>query len=770
VLPKKNIAQRMRHFLGSLASLVLFLVVLVPRVGAQNVIQAIEVRGNSRVETATVLLQVKTKPGEQYNSEKVATDIKEIYRSGYFEQVSAKVEKRGRESILVFQLVEKPAIRKIKFDGAKEIKEDKLREKLNLSAKFFLDKRKIEAGVEEIKKLYQSEGYYGTSVEYVITPDQENQVDLTLLIKEGEKKHIEEVVFEGNDKVASSDLRDVISTTRYKWWSSWITGSGVVRQEEMENDVRELNKYYLNHGFVEVKVAQPEIQEGENGMKVLFKVEEGEVFRFGKLGARGDLVDGSQAKTLEGIEINSGDTFSLDNLRKETFQISEKFTGVGYAFANVEPVTNVNKESQTVDVSFEINKGSLVTVNRINITGNRKTKDNVIRRSLQLSEQELFSSTKIKRSQELLQRLGYFDEVTITPEPSDQPDDVDLGVAVREGNTGTFSLGAGLSSGEGFIFSSRISENNLFGSGNGLALDVNTGTKRENFVISFNDPRVNDTRLSAGVDLLSVKREFDDFDRHQTGGSLTFGYPLWFLDPETADDVRLSLAYELLKIKIDDVDDDAPTLIKDNEGDSVSSSVTPQIVRNTIDNPLDPSKGSRQQLSVELAGLGGDEEFWLVEAANTFYYPLWKSPIGNFVFSQRTRFGYGETFNDEDFPLFKRFFPGGINSVRGFESRELGPKDADGNEFGGNKQLIGNFEVIFPLIQSVGISGVTFYDIGNAFDDNESIDVGDLRQAIGWGIRWKSPLAPIRIEFGYPLDKEKGDKSFVTNFSFGAPF
>ncbi|MFN8392246.1 MAG: outer membrane protein assembly factor BamA [Bdellovibrionota bacterium] len=736
---------------------------------AGTVIDRVEIRGNARIEPATVLLQAKSQPGDDYDASQVSADVKEIYKTGFFEQVAAKLERTSGATVLVFQVVEKPAIRHVKIEGNKEVKEDKIKEKLNISTRFFLDRKKIDAGVEELKKYYQSEGYYGTTIDYNVNPAQENQVDLAVQITEGDKKRIREIAFEGNKQVDSSELKDVVDTATYKWWSSWITGSGVVKQEALDNDVKALGAYYLNHGFVEVHVGQPVVEETTDGLRVVYKVEEGDVYTFSKISASGDLVNKSQEETLKGIVIESGEKFNLEQLRKDTFTVSEKFTDVGYAFANVEPATDIHRESKTVDVNFVVNKGNLVTVNRINITGNKKTQDNVVRRSLQLGEQEFFSSSKIRRSQELLQRLGYFDEVTITPEPTSVQDQVDLGVSVREGNTGTFSLGAGVSSGDGFIFSSRISENNLFGTGNALALDVNTGTNRENFVLSFTDPRVNDSRLSFGADLLSTKHRFDNFDRNQAGGSLTFGYPLWFLGPEALDDVRASLTYELLKIKIDNVDADAPELIKDNEGSSISSSVTPQVTRNTIDNPLDPTKGSKQQVSVELAGLGGDQKFWLVQASNGFYYPLWKPSFGNFVFAQRTRFGYGETFNDEDFPLFKRFFPGGINSVRGFESRELGPKDEQGNEYGGNKQLIANFELIYPLISSVGISGVVFYDVGNAFDDNESIDIGELRQAVGWGIRWKSPLAPIRIEFGYPIDRKEGEKSFVTNFSFGAP-
>jgi outer membrane protein insertion porin family len=288
-------------------------------------------------------------------------------------------------------------------------------------------------------------------------------------------------------------------------------------------------------------------------------------------------------------------------------------------------------------------------------------------------------------------------------------------------------------------------------------------------MLSFQNPRVNDTRWSFNTDAQSTNREYSTFDRNQQSAGFGGGYPLWFLGPEYLEDVRFYTEYEFARIKIDNVEEKAPFLIREQQGTTTVSSVTPKLVRNTIDNPLDPKKGSRQQLSVELAGLGGEEKFWLGQAANTLYYPLWESPIGTFVFSQRTRLGYGATYDNEDFPVIRRFFPGGINSVRGYKARKMGPKDENNEVYGGDKELIANFEVIFPLFQAMGLNGVVFYDAGDAFDDGDAIEVSKLRQAVGGGFRWRSPLAPIRIEFGFPLDKEEGDTGFVTNFTFGTP-
>lgn len=760
--------QWIANSLFALPSLFAFAVLFVVSAAAES-IEGIRLEGNTRIEGSTILSQLQSKVGEDYAETKVQEDIKQIYRTGFFEQVIAKRMTKPGNIVLVFQVTEKPAIRTIKIKGNKGVSEETLKEKLNIGTRRFLDRTKIDSGIEQAETYYQEQGYYGTDIQVEITPVSAREVDLTFRIDEGKKKVIREIVFDGNTKVDGQALESVLATGEYNWLTSWITGSGVVKKDQLETDVRELSRYYLNHGFVESRISQPVVEELEDGLRVRYRLTEGDVYNLGKLAANGTLLENNPTKTIDGIESKSGEVFNAELLRKDTFTISEKFTDVGYAFANVEPLTEVNREAKTVDVAFKVDKGQLVHVNRINISGNKKTRDNVIRRTMFIDEQELFSSSKIKRSQSLLQRLGYFEEVTITPDPSPKKDTVDLNVGVREANTGTFSVGAGVASGEGLLLNSQISESNVLGSGNALALDLRTGARNQNYIVSFTNPRVNDTQWSLGTELQSVMRRFDDFDRSQQGGSITTGYPLWFLGKEYLDDIRFATTYEYTDIEINNVNTTASSFVQSQQGRSTSSSITPQLTRNTIDNPIDPTKGSRQNLRTELAGLGGDQQFYLVQAANTWYYPFWKPEFGPFIFSQRSRVGYGDTYNDEPFPLFRRFFPGGINSVRGFRSRGLGPKDDQGNFFGGSKQLVMNFEMIYPLIPSIGINGVVFYDAGNAFDDKESVSFNGLRQAYGWGIRWRSPIAPIRIEFGYPIDREPGDQPVVTNFSFGAP-
>ncbi len=734
-----------------------------------QIVSRIAVKGNYRIDQESVLSVINTKEGERLNSTTAEQDIKSIYRLGFFDFVEVDLTNSSSGLIVTYIVKERPAIKDIRFSGNDEFSSDTLKEKLNLEARKFLDKRKITASIKELQKYYQQEGYYGTEVNYKTEETKPGEVALTFNINEGKRKLIRKITFDGNENIDSSKLTSAVSTAKYSWLWSWATGSGVVKKEQLENDVRVVQHEYLVKGYADVKVANPEIKELDNGLEVVFGVEEGAKYNFGNIKTSGSELPGGNKEALRDVKSVKGEDFNVDLLREDVFLITDKFTDIGYAFANVDPVSKINRDTKTVDLDFSVDQGSKIKVNRINIVGNDKTKDNVIRRNLRINEQEIYSSSKIKRSQELIRRLGFFDEVSISPEKTEKPGEVDLAVSVKEAMTGQFSAGAGVSSGDGFIVTSRISENNLMGSGNSLSLDINSGQLRQNYVLAFNNPRVNDSFFSFGVEGAVTQRDFQDFVRNQNGGSVTTGYPLSFFGEEAEDDIRATLGYELMQNEITDIGEDVAPLVREQEGKSVSSAIIPGIVRSTIDNPLDPSSGSRQLARFEYAGVGGDQKYWLGTLNNNWYYPVVKTSYGNFVFSQRTKFGYGEPIEGDRFPLFQRFFPGGINSLRGFDARRVGPQDDKGNYFGGNKQLIMNFEMIFPLAPSIGLNGVAFYDAGNTFDDSESIDVGGLRQAVGWGFRWRSPLAPIRFEIGYPLDREPGERAVITNFSFGAP-
>ena len=735
-----------------------------------SAVRSVAVEGNQRIDTAAVKAQIKSVPGS-VSAETVSADIKAIYNTGFFSQVTASVVAGGPSgATLKYVVVEKPVVRKVFIKGNEEVSEKDLADVLKFGTNRFLDKARVEALMRNAVMFYQGKGFYDAAFDYVVVPVSDNQVDLTFNVSEGAKFKITSIVFRGLQNVDEGDLRETMQTKEHRWYKSWLLGTGRLNRDMLENDRALLRQWMLDNGYLDGAVSEPQIEVKDGAIAIAFDVQEGARYTIREVTASGDLIDADAAKTMEGIDTEPGAIFSAAKIREDAFKISDKYSDRGYAFANVVPGTAVDKMNGTVGIDFAVSQGNPVSIDRIKIRGNDKTYDNVIRRELRVEEQSQYSGAKVRRSQQLLERTGYFEEVSITSEPTGAPDTVDLLVNVREGSTGSFSVGAGFSSADGALFNARLTENNFFGRGRSASINADIGTERNNLVFAVKDPRFNDSFWSVGADVLMSQREYDDFDRDLAGGGMEVGYPLGEVLGEWAEDIAFSLQYEYLDIEIKNVDEnDAAQLVIDSEGRSTSSAFTPKLVRNTINNPLNPTKGSRQVLSLELAGVGGNQDYYLLEARNVLYHPLLTTSFGEFVFSWRTSFGYGESYDDEPFPLFKRFFPGGINSVRGYKNRTLGPKDENGNEYGGSKEFVNNLEVIFPLINSAGFKGVVFYDIGNAFDDGVSIDFGELREAYGYGIRWSSPVGPIRVEFGFPIDREEGESSMVTMFSFGAP-
>ncbi len=733
-------------------------------------ITGVSISGTKRIDAETL----KASLGAQTGSVSKATirrDIRTLYKTGFFDQVEAELHPSAGGEKLTYAVSEKPVVRKIYVKGNEDLSEDDLKEVLNFKDKRFVDKATIETVVRKAQAYYQAQGYYDVKFQHSVTAAGEGEVDITFEVDEGKRYKILEVKFRGAKEADPEEMTDAIQTKRYKWYSSWLMGTGRLNKEMLANDSVIIRQYLLDHGFVEGVVREPIVEKVDEGLVIIFELEEGSKFSIGKVSLKGDQVEKSSKATLEGVKTKKGETFSASALREDALKISDNFGDRGYAFANVVPNTNINRAARTVDIEFAADQGELVHVDKILIKGNNKTYDNVIRREMQVQEQQQYSTTKIRRSKVLLERLGYFEEVNVGTEPGDQPDEVDLVVNVREGSTGAFSVGAGYSSSDGAIFNTRLSENNFLGTGRQLVANADIGTERENLVLSLNDRRLNDSYWSGGTSLMHTTREFDDFDRMMEGGNVSVGYPLDRVFGTWAEDIDFGLKYEYVDIDISDVDpENAAPLVIESEGKSSAGGLTPSITRNTINNPLNPTHGSMQQVSVEATGLGGNQDFYLIEARQQVYHPLIQGGWGDIVGSWRTTVGYGESYDDEPFPLFSRFFPGGINSVRGYEARSLGPKDEDGNEYGGSKELINNLELIFPIVNSAGLKGVVFYDMGQAFDDDKSIDIGELRKAWGYGIRWISPLGPIRLEFGFPIDREEGEDSMITNFSFGAPF
>ena len=759
-----------------------------PAVAGEAPIEAIRVTGNSRVEESAIRVRIRSQIGRPVDPAAVEQDVRSIYAMGFFADVQVSVEEIGGKRTLTYQVVERPMIKDVKLEGNKKINKDDLQAALKVRPHTLLDVEKIQKGIEEAKKLYDQKGYKDAAITFQTSEPSGGEVILTFKVDEGKIVRVQHIIFEGNRKFTARQLRRLMQT-KQAWFMSWATGAGNLDSEVLKTDVERLTAYYYDNGYVNVKIDEPQIERKEDGLEVTIRIEEGEEFKVGAVQVGGDVV-GDPQSILSHLDMKSGEVFRASNLRKDILSITEAYGNLGFAFVNVEPQTAVEAEAKTVGVTYKIEKGPQVYFDRIEISGNTKTKDAVVRRELLVQEQQLFNGNLLKLSRSRVQRLGLFQDVNMTTQRSDQPDKIDLLVDVKEAQTGAFTAGAGFSTADHFLFNVRLSENNLFGTGDRVAVNADIGSIYRNFTLDYTDPYTFDTYFTSTFTAFDYRTEFDDFDRDGRGFGIQELYPFTALGVRrvpfigaSLDEVRFGMQYKFEQADITNVSQSFRIPSIDSEqGTSLTSSVIPTLVRNTLNHPFDPTDGSIQDLSVQFAGVGAGTNFFIVEGRTRFFFPFYRSPDwGTFVFSTGGRIGWGmgeEGHSGKEIPLFERFFPGGINSLRGFRARTLGPREpvfdsanqiVDTTPVGGSSQLIVNNEVIFPIVESIGLRGVVFFDSGNAFTEPQGLDVGDLRYDAGWGVRWLSPIGPLRIEIGYPLDKKKGEEGSVFQFSFGAP-
>jgi outer membrane protein insertion porin family len=786
---------RQIRFLILSVSLGCFIFFGICRIGSaqeKTVLKEVKIVGNLRVEEDGIRLHVKNRPGQLFDQAVVEQDVKAIYRMGFFEDVQAEISPDG---VLTYTVKEKPYVREIKIQGNAQLARDKIETALGVTPRTILDRGRVAEGVDKVRKLYNEQGYVNAKVDYALSVESSNQAVLVVDIVEGNRLLIKKVSFEGNRSFSEGELKGLMAT-KEEWLFSFITNRGVLDRDILTNDMAILSNHYYDHGYIDHKVAEPVILRDRDGLEVVIRIDEGQQYRVGKVEIGGELIqDGRQM--LKQVKLTSGQIFRGSRLRDDVSTITDMYSNKGFAFVQVEPLTKVNAPEKTVDVVLMITKGPPVYFNRILIAGNTKTRDKVVRRELEATEQELFSGSKVTQSRNALQRTGYFEDVQLTTRKTDQPDTVDLLVDVKEGPTGTFSVGAGYSGGDGFLFNASVAEKNLFGRGQTVNGSVSLGTKRQDFILSYNEPYLNDTKVALGVDAFNTERLFTDFKERRLGMAVRSSYPLKDVSlpffgirksdvsigsdelnreaPITIwDYMRGSMAYELTREKISDVEAGAPASIRDAVGTSLTSAITPGISYDSRDHFFNPTEGTKSAFAFKFAGLGGDSRFIKSDIGARWYYPLLKDPKwgGSYVFALGGTLGYGIGFDQPssskyELPLFERYFPGGINSVRGFADRSLGPKE-DGDVVGGDKQAIVNVEIHFPVAEQFGLRGLAFFDIGQAFKESENISFSAFRRSVGFGARWMSPFGPLRVELGFPLNKQPGDETSVLGFSVGS--
>jgi outer membrane protein insertion porin family len=756
------------------------------RAQGEPAIATVGVAGNLRVEEDAIRVHLRSRVGQPFDQDTLDADIRAVYAMGFFDQVDVEVTAvDDRHVAVLFRVKERPLVRTVKVEGTDKLKREEVEGALKVRPHTILDPEKARQGIAAAKKLYVEKGYLDAEITYQTTAVGENEVDVRYTVAEQEPVRVVEVAFEGNAAFSARRLRRVMQT-REHWLLGFITGAGVLNRDVLRTDMERLTAWYYDHGYITVRVDEPRVERREDGLHVTVKVDEGEQFRVGAVTVDGADLPDDPAVLRRGLATTPEDVFRASALREDAQKLTERLSEDGYAFATVEPQTAVHDETKTVDVAFQVDRGRQVIVDRIEIEGNTKTRDKVVRREMRLQEQELFSAQKLRKSREALQRLGFFQEVNITTRRAAADDRMNVVVGVKEAQTGAFSAGAGFSSADSLLFNVRIQENNLFGRGQRLVLNGDIGSIRRNIILSFTEPYFRNSPLTVGLDAFSWRLEFDDFARAGTGVGTQLTYPVtaWgftSLFGLPLEEVRVGSDYRLEQAEIDDIGFVASREIRAEEGSNVISSVTPRVSRNTLNHAFDPTAGSFQDLSLEVAGLGG-ARFLKAEARERWYYTFLRTKLlGDFTYSFGGSVGYGvgdAGLSGDELPLFERYFPGGISSIRGFESRSLGPREERKNIFGqvvdttaigGSQQLVVNNEIIFPIVQGIGLKGVVFVDVGNAYRaDDFSFD--DTRLSAGAGLRWLSPVGPLRIELGKALNAKAHDEESLVLFSFGGPF
>ena len=731
-------------------------------------IAEVRVTGNRRIEQDAIKRIAKTQPGDTLLARNLTEDMKAIYAMGYFDDVRVESEDSPAGKIIIFVVKEKPTIRHIYIKGGKDsqqesgskkfkeekkedvkpgslvIDEEKILKSLDIKTGSIVNIFKIQSNIKRIEDLYKEKNYHNVKVTYNIKEQDNNQADLEFIIDEGKKILIKEIHFVGNDSYPDKKLKKIMKTSEKGFWS-WLTSSGDLKAEDLNQDVELLTSFYHNSGYIQAKVGEPIVEFKDNWIYITIKIDEGQRFKVGNVKFAGDLLK-PESELLKQIKISKEPYFSRQVLRDDIIGIGDQYSDEGYANADVVPNIDQDVDKLIVNITFTITKGGLVYFEEIRITGNTKTRDKVIRRELEIYEQELFNGSKLKRGIRNLNRLDYFEDVKVNTTKGSEPDKMILDIDVKEKPTGTFSVGGGYSSVENMFVVGSISQRNLFGRGQLLRLKAEIGGRTTRYDLSFTEPWLFDIPLTAGVDLYNQTRDYDSYNVSSVGGAVRFGYPVY-------DYTRAYLTYAYDVSDLTDLSATATDYFKQMAGKHTTSSITPSIRYDSRDKTFNPTEGSLSNISVEYAGIGGDVGFTKYVGEAGRYYPLFWSTVG-FLHAKA---GYVEQHPDALLPPYDRFYLGGINSIRGFAWDELSPKDANGYAYGGNKFVQFNIEYIFPLIKDIGLMGVLFTDIGNLYDDNQDIDLSSLRQTAGFGIRWYSPMGPIRLENGFILDPKPGE-------------
>ncbi len=718
----------------------------------------IQIEGNSRIETSSVMASISIKPGDSISLDDVDQAMHSLFALDRFDDISAELTEVQGAKILTFVVHELPLIRRIEFSGNDELSKEKLRPLVKMRTPSIYSRTKVEESIQEIKNAYIEDGYHAVKIVPDLESDPKNEATLTFKIIEGKQVLIHEIKFVGNTIFDKGDLLKKIET-KERWFLSWLTDRGAYLKDTMDLDIERIKAAYHDEGYQDVKVKPAEVTLiKDKYLDILIEIDEGAQYTVGTLKVSGDLML-AEEKLLPLVKLQPGDIFSRSELRDSILALTDLYADSGYAYANVAPLTKKDKKRHVIDLNLEVEQGIQVFVERIEVSGNTKTRDKVIRREIPLLEGDRFSARRVKDTKRRVRNLGFFDEVNVTNKPGSEESKTVLDVEVKEKPTGTFSIGLGYSSADKLMAQGSISQDNFMGYGVRLNLSGSFGSTSTTYSLGISDPHFLDTNWLLGGEVYKSEREYDEYDDHRTGGSIRAGHPV-----SRKSKVYLTYRYEQQEVLnvAASVPVDDPSIYAH---ESTLSSITTEWIRNSTDYYQDPSRGGITKLSLEYAGLGGTQDFVKSIVEHRHFFPLFWGT----VFSIHGELGYVVSTNDEDVPITERFFLGGIRTLRGFENREVGPIDENGYYIGGEKMGYFNFEYLFPLYKDLGLKGVLFYDTGNVWTDDDQY-FSDMRNSVGAGIRWQSPMGPLRFEWGYNLSPRDNEKQSIFEFTIGKAF
>jgi outer membrane protein insertion porin family len=781
----------MRRYLLCFPALVLLLGMITSPLCAADVrptVMKITVQGNRKIETSAIRQKIHSQEATPLSMEIVRQDIRALFSLGYFDHVQVEREDVPGGVELIYVVKERPIVAKLEFEGLEAIEKDEAKGAIPVKEFEVLDIHKLNLAVTKLNEMYEEKGYYLADVRYNIRlDDKRNEAVVTFNVTENDKVQVKQINIIGNKVVTDATLKGYMQTKEGDLFS-FLSGSGAYREAVFERDIATLGYYYGTLGYVRARFGKPEItvSPDKKFIFISFSVDEGEEYSVGKVDFAGELLFG-KPELQEDLLLQTGEAFNTDTLRRETLRLTEKYSDLGYAFANVVPQPVIHDDTRVVDIIFEVDKGQRVYIGKINVVGNSRTKDHVVRRELRIFEGELFNGTKKRESRENVLRLGYFDEVEFHQTANKNADNiVDMEIKVKERSTGQLVIGAGYGSGPvGFTFQAQLSQNNFLGNGQvaSLSAQVLTGQRFYEFNLGFQDPFVGNSLWSMGGDLYQLRRQMfsipnvPTFDETKTGFDYKLGHQLMQF-------TNLFMTYKLEKSYVPQDSIIDRSIIPASTVNGWTSSAMVSLVYDHRDDRFDPRNGLFYSLSTEYAGLGGERFFSRTLGEVKFFHPL----FWDLVF--RTRFTGGNITRIEgnQVPINELFILGGLQNLRGYNFLSVGPQRtlsaassgnlsataiANGKEntpfvLGGHNQVLYQAEIEFPLLKEARIRGVIFFDAGNAFDGNLFAQNPVLYCNVGWGFRWFTPIGPLRFEFGYPILQGGGQSQFY--FTIGPPF